>query len=128
MKRNLAILLLGVYLFGVTPMGELLKIPYMVEHYYEHKSLDKDLDVLGFLAIHYGDCHKIYSDFAKDMKLPFKCQDANYSIQLAYFTPISPIEIIECPLAKIVRDQFIPYALSFKNNNFAKIWQPPRLV
>ncbi len=71
MKRFPAILLLLVLAFHQTELHQILKLPILVEHYYEHREWDKDITLFEFLKEHY--LHdKIDADYQRDMQLPFK--------------------------------------------------------
>lgn len=70
MKRWLAISLLSLYLCSTTELFQFLKIPILIEHYFEHKEANPDMSVYAFLKLHY-DHHVKDADYQTDQKLPF---------------------------------------------------------
>ena len=52
-----------------------MKIPALIEHYQEHKSENKNISIIGFIALHYLSGSQKDSDYEKDMKLPFKAHE-----------------------------------------------------
>ena len=75
MKRHFSIFILTIYLFSFTEVKEVLKIPALIEHYQEHKSENKNISIIGFIALHYLSGSQKDSDYEKDMKLPFKAHE-----------------------------------------------------
>ncbi|AZB26188.1 hypothetical protein [Chryseobacterium bernardetii] len=70
MKKLASILLLSLYLVSTTEVYQLLKIPTLIEHYWEHKKLNPEMSITAFLKTHYD--HPVKdSDYKKDRKLPF---------------------------------------------------------
>lgn len=72
MKQRLATLLLIFYISAIVPILQVAKLPYLWDHYCEHKLADASMDFFDFIDHHYGNCLKVYPDAEKDMKLPFK--------------------------------------------------------
>lgn len=70
MKKLISILLLSLYLVSTTEVYQLLKIPALVEHYWEHKKLNPEMSLTAFLRTHYENPVKD-GDYGKDQKLPF---------------------------------------------------------
>jgi hypothetical protein len=73
MIRGVIYLLIGTYLYVLTPINQLSKIPKLVSHYQLHASEEKDCSVFSFLAEHYwnqGANHD--NDQSEDQRLPFK--------------------------------------------------------
>ena len=70
MKKMISILLILLYLVSTTELYQLLKIPDLVEHYFEHKKLNPEMPVIAFFKAHYN--HPVKDgDYGKDQKLPF---------------------------------------------------------
>ena len=126
MKKFFAISFLCIYIFSVTELHQLLKLPLLIEHYVEHKEANKDLGLFGFLQLHYfnGDVHD--SDYDKDMKLPFKSHDTCVSYNLSSFVPSDEhsdsLKIISIVIDKSIAYQEPAWSASFKSS----IWQPPK--
>jgi hypothetical protein len=69
-KKLISILLLSLYLISTTEVYQLLKIPTLIEHYWEHKKLNPEMSLTAFLKTHYENPVKD-GDYGKDQKLPF---------------------------------------------------------
>ncbi|SIP86290.1 hypothetical protein SAMN05880574_10143 [Chryseobacterium sp. RU37D] len=70
MKKLIAIVLLSLYLVSTTELYQFLKIPTLIEHYWEHKNLNPEMTLIAFLKTHYD--HPVKDkDYTKDRKLPF---------------------------------------------------------
>lgn len=70
MKKLISIVLLTLFLVSTTELYQLLKIPTLVEHYFEHKALNPEMPLVAFLKTHYEHPAKD-GDYGKDQKLPF---------------------------------------------------------
>lgn len=70
MRTLAAIILLFLFTTTQTPLGQLLKLPLLIEHYRKHKKLD-DVSFLKFLNDHYAADHND-ADRPEDEQLPFK--------------------------------------------------------
>lgn len=124
-----AILFLLTYLFSTTEFYQLLKIPVLVVHFFEHKELDPEMSVIGFFVHHYEgnhlENHPQNEDFEQDKRLPFMTHIDLFSFCCEY-TP---------PYYQIIR-QKVPHIAKLKipvpNDYFTEslfhssIWQPPR--
>ncbi|MFN4234133.1 MAG: hypothetical protein ACK4IK_04945 [Bacteroidia bacterium] len=124
MKKSLLIILLSSFLITSTELHEMFKISSLIEHYFEHKQNDKNLDIFDFIALHYS--NENHFD-GHENKLPFKTQhDLNFIAKL-----------FKVNFSK----QFFNYTLSIKHLNKAfvinneqkksslfihTIWQPPK--
>lgn len=70
MKKLISISLLILFLVSTTELYQLLKIPQLIEHYFEHKDLNSEMTPTAFLKTHYD--HPVKDgDYGKDQKLPF---------------------------------------------------------
>lgn len=105
-------------------MGELLKLPLLVEHYIEHQQENSNLTIWGFLCIHYQGKDVFDSDYDKDMKLPFK---SHTSICSVVFCPLTQeykaIQKIKC---KFKKQNLYAYSFLYSSTFLSSIWQPPR--
>lgn len=124
MKKLISILLLSLYLVSTTEMYQLLKMPLLIEHYFQHKNLNPEMSLTAFLKIHYD--HPVKdSDHDQDQKLPFVSHVSLLSVVFTinpsvdfYFTEkiYNPHEI------KNTLYKSILYHKEILNS----IWQPPR--
>lgn len=121
-----AILFFAVYLLGATEAGQLLKLPILVQHYYEHKAGNNAVTLAQFLQMHYfGDDDNVADD-SRDMALPFKTMGDCCMIASNSLPPqkIQTIEIIEYEIQQeftLLNDNS-PSFISLED-----IFQPPRL-
>ncbi len=124
------ILLLSVYLISTTELGQLLKFPMLVEHYFEHKEKNPEVTVLQFLEIHYAgnhlENHPHDEDYKEDQKLPFIIHNDLLTVSFILSKPIflepDALKTYNSSRKKIaVRDEvFIPAIY------LSGIWQPPK--
>ena len=70
MRSLTSILLLVLLTVTQTPLGQLIKLPLLIEHYYKHKLYD-GVSLLEFLNDHYTSEHSD-ADQPEDERLPFK--------------------------------------------------------
>ena len=70
LKKSAAIFLLVVLVFVQTPMGQIFKLPVLLEHYSKHQRSER-LSFAHFLEEHYASHHDD-ADLPEDEQLPFK--------------------------------------------------------
>ncbi|MBO9691293.1 MULTISPECIES: hypothetical protein [unclassified Chryseobacterium] len=127
MKKLISILLLSLYLVSTTEVYQLLKIPTLVEHYWEHKKLNPEMSLTAFLKTHYD--HPVKDgDYGKDQKLPF----------IIHTAPLALIFIIGDPFHFEMRNdhfkQIKSRKMPSKNDNFCykgflrNAWEPPKYL
>jgi len=118
-------LLLCVFAASATPLGELLKLPVLIEHFREHKQETPDMTVMGFIVLHYfsGDIRD--ADYERDMQLPFKTMELSpLPVAVAPSEP-SPIAQPLTP-APACRKCLPPLALLFPPTPYvATLTEPP---
>ena len=68
--KTAASILLVVLLSVQTPLGQVLKLPLLIEHYLKHQK-QTGVSLLGFIADHYSHEHQD-ADRSEDQQLPFK--------------------------------------------------------
>jgi hypothetical protein len=56
----------------------LVKLPLLIHHFAEHKSLNQEISFLDFMAMHYWGDDMNDDDDEKDMQLPFKKYDIQH--------------------------------------------------
>jgi hypothetical protein len=125
-KLIVVISLVFLCLLSSTELHQLVKLPLLLEHFTEHKSLNNKLSFIQFLTIHYSGDTKKDADDEKDMKLPFKSQDDcinastfNFSIS-NFIIEISKPVFVSTQLYKLFKNKFL--TTSF----LSSIWQPPK--
>lgn len=126
MKKVLIAVLFSSIVLLSTELNQLLKLPFLIEHYLEHKNQTKDLTFFKFLVMHYFEHDVNVSDYERDMKLPFKSHDSFIGMVFHVFVhPNYSAFKFNYPI--VLEDEH----LLFNDNFFAKafiaiIWQPPR--
>ncbi|WP_413513046.1 hypothetical protein [Myroides odoratus] len=123
MKRKIALFFVFMFLISTTEFGQLLKFPLLVEHYVDHKGLNPDLSIWGFLQIHYDNNHKEDGD-PTDEKLPFVSHAP--IIHLVATTPptILKIDKIKIPTNNTKVESM--HDSVFESSFLSSIWQPPK--
>lgn len=83
MRKTLVILLIGIHLAGNTEAGQLLRLPQLITHYFQHHQINNEVGFFEFIAMHYGGDDGTSADDDYDSKLP--CHDFNHNtISLSY--------------------------------------------
>ena len=129
MNKLIALFFLNSYLFSLVQVTELLKIPFLVEHFLEHQSGKPEMNLLEFLSIHYTHNDVKDTDYEKDMKLPFKSQN-----QVNVFSDITFFQInlnFKSQNTFVLIDKkinFFKYNFSFIAQFLSSIWQPPKAI
>lgn len=102
-------------------------MPFLVEHYIEHKEKKSNLSIWEFLILHYAQNSVKATDYEKDMKLPFKSHEGCTNFNIPVFTPV----IFEGNLLKPDYPNNKKYhlldELLFTSSYHPSIWQPPRI-
>lgn len=129
MKRYIAISFLLVYLFSTTIVSELLKIPFLVEHFTEHKTENQSIGFLDFMVLHYMSGAVADADHEKDMKLPFKTVNlfsSSVSIGIPQQCNFIVLSIFQQPKNQNTNNYYAPTFVSTSYLN--AIWQPPQFI
>ena len=79
MKRYTAIFFLSIYLMSFTECHQFVRIPFMVEHFRQHKAIDPSMDFVKFIQIHYFSANIVTDDFLQDQQLPFRSVRVPYA-------------------------------------------------
>jgi hypothetical protein len=126
-KKTTAIFFFLLYMLSTTEACQLLKLPYIFQHFREHKMANRSISFLQFLDIHYKHCNSKPKDYQKDMQLPFKTATTCISSVLPTLVP----PMSACLLTPITR---LPHKKILIPNKFllipsaylSNIWQPPK--
>ncbi len=110
--------------FVNTPLQQLLKLPVMVMHYFEHKEKNNKISFLDYLELHYAKGPVHDKDYDRDMQLPFKKCSVPFTAVVVLsgkisFTPAIPLHFLPGRRSLYVSPTLVPSYLS-------RIWQPPK--
>lgn len=126
MRKGIAIFFLCIMVFTTTEAKQLLKLPFLIEHYLHHKHVDATVSLITFIKMHYSSNVKVDDDFADDMKLPFK---AHLEFAGNYFVTNTPTFFEDSKAYFYLPVRNFPVLNSSGNLLSANgnIWQPPRI-
>lgn len=126
MRKINAILLLTVLIFSQTELHQILKLPILVQHYFEHNADTKNVTLRQFIALHYFSGDPIDNDYARDMQLPFKTNDCLQVIT----SMVVPNEIefgVSPEIIEVIN--FPKFHNDWIESNYAKtIFRPPQFA
>lgn len=124
LKKAFAILFVSIYLLYTTQISQLLKLPLLVEHYFEHKRIDQCITFFEFMQMHYLMDESKNPDYARDMQLPFKTIEVNL---ITTFVLIPSLELQLDREDLDLHSALISKRLQWYSGMFMDhIWQPPR--
>ena len=125
MRFSIAILFSGIYLFSFTEFHEVIRLPYLLKHYQEHRQTNESADLLDFLLSHYGG--KEHQDKHDHQNLPFNPGHCAHSGNPA---PVSIPDVFETRFEiyseALSHQSEEPPSFVYTEFHFA-IWQPPRV-
>jgi hypothetical protein len=128
MKSCLTYGILVIYIFAATELHQLLRLPLLIQHYFEHVNEDTSMTVADFFDMHYAHGIVYDDDFEDDMKLPFKAHETVNHINVQVLA--EPIKLTFDDLffqSEFSNDVLISYAQPFIQNPVLNaIWQPPK--
>lgn len=123
MTKVLTICLLFIFSVTQTEVGQLLKLPFLFEHYHKHQRLNQALSFLDFLKDHYSKEHKDM-DQKEDRKLPF----------LSTISPSSNVVIVpiatllQKPFKLVMKEYFLLNDQYHLPQVFYPIFHPPQAI
>jgi hypothetical protein len=83
MRKTLSLGLICIHLIGNTELGQLLKLPQLVNHFFQHELLNPNLNFFEFIAMHYAGDDGTKADDDFDNQLPCHNSDHN-TINIVY--------------------------------------------
>lgn len=115
-----------IYIFSATAIAELLKLPLLVEHYYDHQQENSTTSLMAFLTLHYYSENGTDKDTKEDNQLPFKSLSSATTVSFISLMPPAVSVTILKP-ERAVNPSFSIYKELFLSSQYlAAIWQPPR--
>lgn len=127
MKKALAILLCLQVLSGNTFATEIMKLPLMIQHYFEHESHEHpNLGFATYLWEHYVEDH-VDEEGHCDEKIPFKhCHDC-CSHHVASAPCVMPETSAHLFVSNISSEISFVNTVYFLSQYNGCIWQPPKI-
>lgn len=113
---------------ATTELYQLLKLPFLVEHFIQHKEQNQDITLVEFLCLHYAHGDVKDADYEEDMKLPFKSHSNSFTTSILDVVATAVLKIVIHPkpnpvqLKVIISSKEAFFASSYHSN----IWQPPK--
>ena len=108
-------------------MGELFKLPVLIQHYFEHDEEGDHESFFNFIREHYAEMHAAANQnhSGQHKNLPFKVMDCGFFSSITAAVPItcftSEFPVIEYSTIITVKNNPSAYF-----HFLGKIWQPPR--
>ena len=121
MRTFAAIFLLVLFTTTQTPLGQLVKLPLLVKHFYKHQQ-QEGMSLAKFLNNHYTAVHTD-ADQAEDEQLPFKSW---LSPSMSYALLPEAVKI-DFALALVVPAKVILQEYYIPQQQLARIFHPPRV-
>ncbi|HNP94414.1 MAG TPA: hypothetical protein PKJ63_02260 [Cyclobacteriaceae bacterium] len=126
MQKLVSILLTIVVAVGsLTDLHDLVKVPYLLQHYNQHKSKDSKFSASEFFDLHYGTLAEEHDkeEHEQHKGLPFKAPD-HTSIHSTIFLTERQNPAIELDETAVSYTNF--YHPIFSSEFHQSIFQPPR--
>ena len=120
MKAAMSILLLVLLTTTQTPLGQLWKLPLLIEHFYKHNK-QEGVSLLKFLIDHYSAQHKD-ADQSEDEQLPFK----TVMLENVAFAIVPNILKIHFPLTFNIPIEIMLKEIYTPQQHLCAIFHPPR--
>jgi hypothetical protein len=125
-KKAAIIFLTSLYLLGATEAYQLLKLPFLFEHYKTHQKYTQGLTFSKFIDNHYFATTTYDSDYQQDMQLPFKT--SNRTVSLLNFDSffVAKQSIVPVLVFSIRKKYLLFDDKDYASNKLNNIFQPPR--
>ena len=126
MRKAAILFLTTLYILGATEAYQLLKLPFLFEHYKTHQKLNEGLTFSEFIDNHYFNHTNYDSDYQQDMQLPFKT--SNRTISLLNFDSYFVAKITITPFVfSLSPNKYLLFNdRDYASNKLNNIFQPPR--
>ena len=125
-KHITASLLLAFYMLSATAIHEVVKLPRLVEHYFDHSQEDQQTGLFQYLTLHYGIEDGTDKDAAEDRQLPFQSSEYFSSISFVSVKPPAMSQGLHLAETVSVHNFLIRNDSSLPTQYLNRIWQPPR--
>lgn len=125
LKRVISILFLATVLFSATLMHQLLKLPVLVQHFFEHKQINQSLSFTAFINEHYFSGDDKDADYKRDMQLPFKSLDHSVAMAINALPAVNEKVNLNPTENSFISHILIDETL-VSSQYLSSIWQPPK--
>lgn len=113
-------------MLGATEAYQLLKVPFLFEHYKTHQRFDNNLSFSRFINMHYVQSQTYDNDYQEDMQLPFKTSNRTVSL-LNFVTFFVPKQCtIHALFIAVSKSYTLMDDKKHASSNLGDIFQPPR--
>ncbi|MFM7016296.1 MAG: hypothetical protein ACKOX3_08215 [Bacteroidota bacterium] len=125
MKKIIVFSLIALFVANVFELNQIVKLPALLHHYYEHKSENKYESFAAFLTDHYFEQHDHASQHHRHDDLPYKSSNcSSFHAVIVFFQNENHntyhFSIFSTSLNKKPQPDF------YLENFEGKIWQPPK--
>jgi hypothetical protein len=135
MRSSLVNILLFVFMYqALVPAAlkhELVHLPNLVQHYWEHKSEQPEITIREFVQLHYGGQFAQHQSDHDHQNLPGKHQHTQFNFYLVHsdveLVAMHPLSVFSFSLPLRYKDVFSAHA-TLSPVFSCKIWQPPKLA
>lgn len=127
MKKTIIIISLLSIVFSATELYQLLKIPVLIAHYFEHQDKEADMGIAEFFMLHYSKAIADDEDADRDMQLPFKTHECHGQSIVAIQLRDEPLPL-QSPIHEMHLVRIIVNEEALPTNFLHDIWQPPRTL
>lgn len=86
MRKNLAILLISFHLVGNTEVGQVFKLPRLLDHFKKHHQQNPSVSFIDFIIMHYAGDDGTSSDDDQDQQLP--CHNLHHNTMGMVYSPM----------------------------------------
>ncbi|MBL0336234.1 MAG: hypothetical protein IPP73_13270 [Chitinophagaceae bacterium] len=124
MRKIYTIGLLAVHIIAHTELSQLLSMPKLLSHYFQHREINPDLGFFTFLEQHYGGDDGTSSDDNLDRKLPFRHQQQNHVGFVVAKIEVAEHVINNYPIPVAAISTYIPQRKASEHVNL--YLQPPK--
>jgi hypothetical protein len=125
MRKLIAIFFVILFTVSFTETGQLLKLPFLVQHYIAHLGSGRSDSLSDFLIQHYLPGHENDGDEKQDEQLPFKTLSLNNVGSSFLLTPVYDLAL---PVVTIGERVNLYHAGYIPSHKLFGIFHPPRTV
>jgi hypothetical protein len=125
LKRLIPYIILTCLLFDTTPLYQLVKLPSLIQHFTEHKTLNQEISFLDFLSMHYWGDDMDDDDDEKDMQLPFKKFEIQH-VSFIFIPGTTNAFTFKSPTWSLKPDYGLASPQIYYSTTLGSLFRPPR--